>query len=130
MSYGRKKPKGLSSDILKKEDKPQLDLKNAKKLIEQKLGKTKTEFLVDEDVLGVDRYLDSYGIKYRKIGDDGCPPLSSDDPTVAKFAQEHNLVVITNDGKLVKQCDLLELDYVMLDLRDLAKKVKVYNDSH
>ena len=29
------------------------------------------EFLLDENVLGLDRYLT--GIKYKKIGDEGCP---------------------------------------------------------
>ena len=29
------------------------------------------EFLLDENILGLDRYLT--GIKYKKIGDEGCP---------------------------------------------------------
>ena len=41
-----------------------------------------TEFLVDENVLGLARYLDTFDIKYRKVGDENCPPLKSDDPTV------------------------------------------------
>ena len=35
------------------------------------------EFLIDENVLGIDRYLDGYEIKYRKIGDPDCPEKGS-----------------------------------------------------
>ena len=34
-----------------------------------------TEFLLDENVLGLDRYLT--GIKYKKIGDEGCAKIRS-----------------------------------------------------
>ena len=34
------------------------------------------EFLLDENVLGLDRYLT--GIKYKKIGDEGCPAKLAD----------------------------------------------------
>ena len=50
------------------------------------------EFLIDENVLGLDRYLDTFGLKYRKIGDKNCPPLKSDDPTVARFADSQRYV--------------------------------------
>ena len=33
------------------------------------------EFLLDENILGLDRYLT--GIKYKKIGDEGCPAKRS-----------------------------------------------------
>jgi len=37
------------------------------------------EFLLDENVLGLDRYLDVFELKYRSIGDENCPPLKSGD---------------------------------------------------
>ena len=46
------------------------------------------EFLIDENVLGLARYLDMFDLKYRKVGDKNCPQLRSDDPTVAKFAKK------------------------------------------
>ena len=88
------------------------------------------EFLIDENILGLDRYLDGMEIKYRKIGDKDCPVKGSKDPEVAKFAHKHNLVIITNDDKLTKQCDTLDVKYVFQDLRDFAKKVKEYSNSH
>ena len=45
-------------------------------------------------------------------------------------SQKHNLVIITNDDKLTKQCDSLDVRYVFQDLRDFAKKVKEYANSH
>ncbi len=88
------------------------------------------EFLIDENVLGLDRYLSTFGLKFRKIGDKNCPPLKSDDPTVAKFAHKENLVVVTNDDKLKKQCELFGVKYVFSDLTDFARKVKGYAESH
>jgi len=88
------------------------------------------EFLVDENVLGLARYLDTFDIKYRKVGDENCPPLGSDDPTVAKFADKENLVVITSDDKLKKQCELFDVDCVFNDMTDVAKKVKKWAESH
>lgn len=88
-----------------------------------------TKYLIDENVLGLARYLDTYNIKYRKVGDENCPELGSDDPIVAKFADKENLVVLTNDDKLRKQCELFEVKYVFHGLTDFAKKIKAYNDS-
>ena len=88
------------------------------------------EFLLDENVLGLDRYLDIFELKYRKIGGKNCPPLKSDDSAVAKFANEENLVVVTNDDNLKKQCELFEVRYVFSDLTDFARKIKAYADSH
>jgi len=88
------------------------------------------EFLIDENVLGIYRFLDAYDIKYRKIGDDNCPDSGSDDTAVAKFAEKENLVVITNDDDLTKQCELFGVNYVFSDLRDFAIKVKKYIDSN
>ena len=87
------------------------------------------EFLIDENVLGIGRYLDAFDIKYRKIGDENCLELGSDDTKVAKFAEKENLVVITNDDKLTKQCELFGVKFVFSDLTDFAKKVKAYADS-
>ena len=67
------------------------------------------EFLIDENVLGLDRYLSSLDIKFKKIGDPNCPPKASEDPTVAKFAQKNKLVVITNDENLKKQCEIINV---------------------
>ena len=88
------------------------------------------EFLIDENVLGLDRYLKTFGLKFRKIGDENCPPLKSDDPTVARFADKENLVIITNDDNLKKQCEVFGVKYVFSDLTDFARKIKGYADSH
>ena len=88
------------------------------------------KFLIDENVLGLDRYLLSLDIKFQKIGDPDCPPKGSDDPTVAKFASNNKLVVITSDENLQKQCEILDVGCVLNDLRDLARKVKNYAESH
>jgi len=87
------------------------------------------EFLIDENILGIDRYLEGH-VKYRKVGDEGCPPLTSSDPKVAQFASDNNLIVVTNDENLIKQCNLFEIEFVTLDLVvDLAKKVLKYPNS-
>jgi len=88
------------------------------------------EFLLDENVLGLGRHLDTFGISYRKVGDENCPQLRSDDPTVVKFAEKENLVVLTNDDKLKKQCDLVGVKCIFNDLTDFARKVKAYADSN
>ena len=87
-----------------------------------------TEFLLDENVLGLDRYLDGK-VKFKKIGDEDCPPKKSTDPQVARFAKEHNLVIVTNDEKLEKQCKLFDINYVSVDVQlELAKKVLEYKN--
>ena len=88
------------------------------------------EFLIDEMVTGIYRYLDNFEIKYRKIGDDGCPDKGSSDSEVAKFAEKNNLVVITTDDDLKKQCEFSGVACVFSDLRDFAEKVNRYVDSH
>lgn len=88
------------------------------------------EFLIDENVLGLDRYLLSLDIKFKKIGDPDCPPKGSDDPTVAKFAHKNKLVMITNDDNLKKQCEILDVGCVFMDLKDFARKIKDYAESH
>jgi len=88
------------------------------------------EFLIDENILGLDRYLLSLDIKFKKIGDPDCPPKGSDDPTVAKFAHKNKLVMITNDDNLKKQCEILDVGCVFMDLKDFARKIKDYAESH
>lgn len=88
------------------------------------------EFLIDENVLGLDRYLSSLDIRFKKVGDPDCPQKGSDDPVVAKFAHKNGLVVITNDDNLKKQCEILGVGCVFMDLKDFARKVKEYADSH
>ena len=88
------------------------------------------EFLVDENILGLARYLETFDIKFRSIGDKNCPEKGSDDPTVAKFAHKENLVVLTSDEKLKKQCDLFDVKCFLNDLTGFAKKVREYADTH
>jgi len=127
----KKKPKRLPPKVhSKKETLPKPNPREVEKLKKQKMPKKSIQFLIDENVLGIDRYLESMGIQFKKVGDSGCPKLGSDDPTVAKFAKENNFVVVTNDDKLQKQCKVMDIDCVILDMGDLAKKVKTYADSH
>ena len=88
------------------------------------------EFLIDENVLGIDRYLKTFDIKHRSIGGTDCPKLGSGDDEVAKFAKKENLVVITNDDNLTNQCNLFDVKYGFSDLTDFARKVKQYADSN
>ena len=88
-----------------------------------------TEFLLDENVLGLDRYLDGK-VKFRKIGDEGCPSKESPDPQVAGFAKEHNLVIVTNDEKLEKHCRLFDIACVRIDMQlELVKRVLSYKNT-
>jgi len=87
------------------------------------------KFLIDEHLLGIDRYLEGH-VDFFRVGDDKRLPLGSSDPNVAKFAKDNNMIIVTNDGKLLKQCNLLDIEFVTLDLVvDLAKKVLKYPDS-
>ena len=52
------------------------------------------EFLLDENILGLDRYLT--GIKYKKIGDEGCQQkMIISDKKVVEYAMKNNLVIVT-----------------------------------
>ena len=85
--------------------------------------------MIDEHLLGIDRFLEGH-VKFIRVGDDERLPLGSSDPSVAKFAKDNNLIIVTNDGKLLKQCNLLGIEFVTLDLvADLSRKVLKYPDS-
>jgi uncharacterized protein YacL len=86
----------------------------------------KITFLIDENVLGIDRYLDTIDIHFIKIGNPNAPPKGSDDPTVAKYAHDNNLVVVTNDENLVKQCKFVNVPFVTVGISDLVQKVIDY----
>ena len=87
------------------------------------------KFLIDEQLFGIDRYLEGH-VKFIRVGDDEERlPLGSSDPKVAQFAKDNDLIIVTNDGKLIKQCNLLEIEFIALDLVvDLARKVLKYED--
>ena len=88
-----------------------------------------TEFLLDENVLGLARYLDGK-VEFKKIGDEGCPSKESPDHQVARFAKEHNLVIVTNDEKLEKQCRLFDIACVSIDMQlELVKRVLSYKNT-
>ena len=87
------------------------------------------EFFIDENLLGLDRYLDFYEIKYRKVGDEGCPGKSATDPEIAKFAHKENLIVLTSDEKLAKHCDAVGVGYIPRKLSDFAETVKKYAEA-
>ncbi len=83
----------------------------------------KRNLLIDENSLGVDRYLVTLNVNIIKVGDPDAPPLKSPDDIVAKYALDHNCTVITRDDKLVKQCQVLDVPVIAVDITDLAKKV-------
>ena len=85
------------------------------------------EFLLDENILGLDRYLKNH-VTFRKVGDNNCPSKESDDPDVVKYAKEHNLVIVTNDEKMKKQCDVVGIECILNDLTTVAKRVIEYSD--
>jgi len=87
---------------------------------------SKIAFLIDENVLGIDRYRDTYDIHFIKVGDPDAPAKGSDDPAVAKYAHDNNLVVVTNDENLVKQCGFVNVPFVTVGIIDLAQKVIDY----
>jgi len=86
----------------------------------------KITFLIDENILGIDRFLATLDCNIIKVGDQGAPPLGSDDPIVAKCAYDNKYVVVRNDEKLVKQCRFLNVPFVSYGIEDLAKKVEEY----
>lgn len=82
----------------------------------------KFALLIDEDSLGVDRYLTEIDRKIIKVGDPPELPLGTDDAIVAKYAKDHKCIVLTRDDKLVKQCKFYEVKYITLGMEDLARK--------
>ena len=87
-----------------------------------------SEFLLDENALGLDRFLENH-VKYRKVGGDGCPALKTKDPEIVKFAKENNLIIVTKDIKMVNACKFENVKYVTFDDGDFAKKVIEYSES-
>ena len=86
------------------------------------------EFLLDENVLGLARFLE-YRVRYRKVGDVGCPTKEAADPEIVKFAKENNLIVVTKDIKMVEQCMFEDVRHVTFGDVDFAKKVMNYSNS-
>ena len=85
------------------------------------------EFLLDENVLGLARFLENR-VKYRKVGDNGCPAKEADDPEIVKFAKENNLIIVTKDIKMIKECEFENMKYITLDDTDFAKKIINYSN--
>ena len=79
--------------------------------------------LIDEDSLGVDRYLGELNAKIIKVGDISEIPKGTDDPTVAKYAKSNNCIVITRDDKMVKACNFHGVKVISIGIEDLARKV-------
>ena len=81
------------------------------------------EFLLDENILGLDKYLPS--LKIHKIGDSGYPPKSSKDESILDFAQENNLIIITCDRRFVKQIKRRKMEciYPRIDPQILADQI-------
>jgi len=86
------------------------------------------EFLLDENVLGLARFLENRA-KYRKVGDNECPDKEAEDPEIVRFAKENNLIIVTKDIKMIKECEFENMKYVTLDDADFAKKIVNYSNS-
>lgn len=86
------------------------------------------EFLLDENVLGLARFLENY-VKYRKVGDNGCPIKEAEDPVIVKFAKDNNMVIVTKDIKMIEQCEFEDVRYVTFNDIDFAKKIVGYQNS-
>ncbi len=86
---------------------------------------TEIEFLLDENALGLARFLEN-SVKYRKVGDNGCPAKEAGDPEVVKFARENNLVIVTRDTKMIEQCKFENIKCVTFTDTDFARKVVDY----
>lgn len=83
----------------------------------------KTTLLIDEDSLGVVRFLGELDVKIIKVGDIPELPLGTDDPIVAKYAKENTCIVVTRDDKMVKACNFHDVKVISIGIDDLAKKV-------
>lgn len=85
------------------------------------------EFLLDENVLGLARFLENR-VKYKKVGDNGCPAKEAEDPEIVKFSKENNLVIVTKDIKMIEECKFENVEYVTYNDIDFAKKVTEYSN--
>ncbi len=85
--------------------------------------KDSREFFLDENIIGLHKYLPS--LKIHKIGDGGCPTPRSKDKKILEFAQENNLIIITCDKEFVKliQEKKMECIYLRIDPQILADQV-------
>ena len=83
------------------------------------------EFLLDENVLGLARFLEN-SVKYKKVGDNDTPAKEAEDHEIVKFSKENNLVIVTRDIKMIEQCKLANVKYVTYDDVDFAKRVIKY----
>jgi len=79
--------------------------------------------LIDENSLGIDRYLSELDVKIIKVGDIPELPKGTDDPIVAKYAKANNCIIITRDDNMVKACNFHEVKVISIGIDDLAKKV-------
>ncbi len=79
--------------------------------------------LIDEDSLGVVRYLSELNAKIIKVGDIPELPKGTEDPIVAKYAKANNCIVVTRDDNMVKACDFYEVKVISIGMNDLAKKI-------
>ena len=86
----------------------------------------KLNFLIDEDSLGVERYIATMNVNIKKVGSVDELPYGVADEIVAQYAKEYNCVVITQDENLVKQCNVHEIKTVSVGIEDLAKKILQY----
>ncbi len=86
------------------------------------------EFLLDENVLGLDRFLE-YRVKYHKVGDPGFPTKEATDSEIVLFAKENNLVIITKDIKMAEQCQFENVRCVTFNDIDFARKIIRYSNS-
>lgn len=84
--------------------------------------KEKPTVLIDENSLDVSRYLGMLNVNIIKVGDPDAPDFGSSDEEVAKYAKNHNYIVITRDDNLVKQCRVFDVEVIETGIEDLAKK--------
>ena len=82
-----------------------------------------TTLLIDEDSLGVDRYLSELDAKIIKVGSIPKLPKETTDPIVAKYAKANNCIVITRDDNMVKACNFHEVKVISIGIDDLTRKV-------
>ena len=79
--------------------------------------------LIDEDSLGVDRYLSELDVKIIKVGDIPELPKGTEDPVVAKYAKANNCIIITRDDNMVKACNFYKVKVISIGIIDLGEKI-------